>query len=318
MADDDAPTDEDDEERAVYIISVAAELAGVHPQTLRIYERKGLAAARSGPRATPAATPSATSSCSGRSRSSRRTRDQPRGREGDHRDAGASSSELRRRVAELEEQLARRRAIARPGKRDRREIVPLRERLPACRGRTERAMTERASGPAALRRSRTRWRAARRTGRPPWGSGSHSGRRRIARSSASGSRAVRRVRRRPQLTLGHRGRRSSSSATCRPGSRAWACRRASSSSGSSCSTRPTADGDRDARPLAQLLTRTCSTRRARIACSSRPTSRTRRCARVAERPGSGSRACCAASGRRPDGPTRLRDVRRSRETTTRK
>ncbi len=30
------------EDRAVYIISVAAELAGVHPQTLRIYERKGL------------------------------------------------------------------------------------------------------------------------------------------------------------------------------------------------------------------------------------------------------------------------------------
>jgi MerR family transcriptional regulator/heat shock protein HspR len=32
----------DDQERALYIISVAAELAGVHPQTLRIYERKGL------------------------------------------------------------------------------------------------------------------------------------------------------------------------------------------------------------------------------------------------------------------------------------
>jgi MerR family transcriptional regulator/heat shock protein HspR len=32
----------EDDERAVYIISVAAELAGVHPQTLRIYERKGL------------------------------------------------------------------------------------------------------------------------------------------------------------------------------------------------------------------------------------------------------------------------------------
>lgn len=30
------------EERAVYIISVAAELAGVHPQTLRMYERRGL------------------------------------------------------------------------------------------------------------------------------------------------------------------------------------------------------------------------------------------------------------------------------------
>jgi MerR family transcriptional regulator, heat shock protein HspR len=29
-------------DRAVYIISVAAELAGVHPQTLRMYERRGL------------------------------------------------------------------------------------------------------------------------------------------------------------------------------------------------------------------------------------------------------------------------------------
>src|SRR5438132_3678284 len=36
-------------DRALYIISVAAELAGVHPQTLRIYERKGLL--------TPARTP---------------------------------------------------------------------------------------------------------------------------------------------------------------------------------------------------------------------------------------------------------------------
>lgn len=31
-----------DPDRAVYVISVAAELAGVHPQTLRLYERKGL------------------------------------------------------------------------------------------------------------------------------------------------------------------------------------------------------------------------------------------------------------------------------------
>lgn len=29
-------------EEAVYIISVAAELVGMHPQTLRIYERRGL------------------------------------------------------------------------------------------------------------------------------------------------------------------------------------------------------------------------------------------------------------------------------------
>ncbi len=29
-------------DQAIFIISVAAELAGVHPQTLRVYERKGL------------------------------------------------------------------------------------------------------------------------------------------------------------------------------------------------------------------------------------------------------------------------------------
>ncbi|MGD0741941.1 MAG: MerR family transcriptional regulator [Acidimicrobiales bacterium] len=28
--------------RALYVISIAAEIAGVHPQTLRIYERRGL------------------------------------------------------------------------------------------------------------------------------------------------------------------------------------------------------------------------------------------------------------------------------------
>lgn len=40
---DSQPDDTSDhDDRAVYVISVAAELAGVHPQTLRIYERKGL------------------------------------------------------------------------------------------------------------------------------------------------------------------------------------------------------------------------------------------------------------------------------------
>lgn len=33
-------------EAAVYVISVAAELAGMHPQTLRMYERKGLVSPR--------------------------------------------------------------------------------------------------------------------------------------------------------------------------------------------------------------------------------------------------------------------------------
>src|SRR5439155_17672579 len=32
----------DVDKRGLYVISVAAELAGVHPQTLRIYERRGL------------------------------------------------------------------------------------------------------------------------------------------------------------------------------------------------------------------------------------------------------------------------------------
>lgn len=32
----------EDKNRPLYMISIAAELAGVHPQTLRIYEQKGL------------------------------------------------------------------------------------------------------------------------------------------------------------------------------------------------------------------------------------------------------------------------------------
>ena len=46
MSKDRKPTDAKagSEERAVYIISVAAELSGVHPQTLRMYERRGLLA----------------------------------------------------------------------------------------------------------------------------------------------------------------------------------------------------------------------------------------------------------------------------------
>ncbi len=36
------PGDDPGRERGVYMISVAAELAGMHPQTLRIYETRGL------------------------------------------------------------------------------------------------------------------------------------------------------------------------------------------------------------------------------------------------------------------------------------
>jgi len=42
MAEPHSPETDPRRQRAVYVISVAAELAGVHPQTLRIYERKGL------------------------------------------------------------------------------------------------------------------------------------------------------------------------------------------------------------------------------------------------------------------------------------
>ena len=35
-------TDRTDRNRPLYMISVAAQLAGVHPQTLRTYEQKGL------------------------------------------------------------------------------------------------------------------------------------------------------------------------------------------------------------------------------------------------------------------------------------
>lgn len=53
---------------AVYIISVAAELAGMHPQTLRIYERRGLLDPYRTP-VGPAATPTRTWSNSVSSRS---------------------------------------------------------------------------------------------------------------------------------------------------------------------------------------------------------------------------------------------------------
>jgi MerR family transcriptional regulator, heat shock protein HspR len=41
-----------DETRGVYMISVAAELAGMHPQTLRIYEARGLISPKRSPKNT--------------------------------------------------------------------------------------------------------------------------------------------------------------------------------------------------------------------------------------------------------------------------
>jgi MerR family transcriptional regulator/heat shock protein HspR len=40
------------DDRPVYMIGIAAELAGMHPQTLRVYERRGLVAPKRSPRGT--------------------------------------------------------------------------------------------------------------------------------------------------------------------------------------------------------------------------------------------------------------------------
>ena len=49
------------DDRPRYMISIAAELVGMHPQTLRVYETKGLVRPRRTP-ATPGSTPSPISS----------------------------------------------------------------------------------------------------------------------------------------------------------------------------------------------------------------------------------------------------------------
>jgi MerR family transcriptional regulator/heat shock protein HspR len=51
-ADRDRDRDETDRTRGVYMISVAAELAGMHPQTLRIYEARGLITPKRSPKNT--------------------------------------------------------------------------------------------------------------------------------------------------------------------------------------------------------------------------------------------------------------------------
>lgn len=108
--------------RAVYVISVAAELAGMHPQTLRIYERKGLV--------DPART------LGGSRRYSEADIDRLR-RIQDLTNAGVSLEGVRR-VMELEAEVARLRAeidrirrqaaedVERTHRQYRRDLVPLR------------------------------------------------------------------------------------------------------------------------------------------------------------------------------------------------
>jgi MerR family transcriptional regulator, heat shock protein HspR len=113
------------DDRPVYVISVAAELAGVHPQTLRIYEQKGLVR----PKRTQG--------------NSRRysdadvellrwiqalTQDEGINLAGVKRimELRAQMDELRTRVEQLQTQLAHRRAIAMTGRRTSGEMVPVR------------------------------------------------------------------------------------------------------------------------------------------------------------------------------------------------
>lgn len=115
----------DGDERAVYIISVAAELAGVHPQTLRIYERKGLLR----PKRTQGNTRRYSDADVELLRAIQSlTQDEGVNLAGVKRimELRAELEELQGLVEELQAQLAHRRAIAMPGRRSTEEIVPLR------------------------------------------------------------------------------------------------------------------------------------------------------------------------------------------------
>jgi len=114
------------DERAVYIISVAAELAGVHPQTLRIYERKGLLS--------PKRTSGNTRRYSERDIARLRLIQDLTQQRGVNlagvkliMEMQAELEELRREAEELQAQLRRsRRAVRRPAHPSEGKIVPLR------------------------------------------------------------------------------------------------------------------------------------------------------------------------------------------------
>ena len=110
--------------RAVYIISVAAELAGVHPQTLRIYERKGLVR----PQRTSGNTRRYSEEDIERLQAIAALTDEGVNLAGVKRiiELQAELERLHRQMEDLREQLDRRRAIAMPGRRLGEDIVPLR------------------------------------------------------------------------------------------------------------------------------------------------------------------------------------------------
>ncbi len=119
---DDAVSTDELDQRAVFIISVAAELAGVHPQTLRIYERKGLVR----PQRTSGNTRRYSQADIERLLMIQELTDDGVNLAGVKRiiELRAEVDALQRQVAELRTQLAHRRAISMPGRRST-EIVPM-------------------------------------------------------------------------------------------------------------------------------------------------------------------------------------------------
>lgn len=113
--------------RAVYIISVAAELAGMHPQTLRIYERKGLLS--------PERTAGNTRRYSDRDISRLRMIQDLTQQRGINlagvkmiMDLRAELERTRRRAQRLEQELARTRAVAEEMARSASEVAAARQR----------------------------------------------------------------------------------------------------------------------------------------------------------------------------------------------
>jgi MerR family transcriptional regulator, heat shock protein HspR len=114
-------------DRAVYIISVAAELAGVHPQTLRIYERKGLVR----PKRTQGNTRRYSDADIARLRAIQVLTDQGVNLAGVKLilEMQIRLDEMRAQLDRLHEQLDRRRAIAMPGRKGD-DIVPVQSVAP--------------------------------------------------------------------------------------------------------------------------------------------------------------------------------------------
>jgi len=119
------------EDRALYIISVAAELAGVHPQTLRIYERKGLV----DPARTAGGSRRYSDADIAQLRRIQQLTNDGLNLAGVQRvmDLEAELAELRRQLDDLKRQAAA--AVEEAHRQHRRELVPVKQSLTLFRGR---------------------------------------------------------------------------------------------------------------------------------------------------------------------------------------